>query len=46
MGGLLGLDRAELLSNTHWRVLFIKGLHKTVSDQKFLFACEVDSGTI
>jgi len=31
LGGLLGLDRNELLSNTHWRVLFIKGLHKSVS---------------
>jgi RNA recognition motif-containing protein len=31
LGGLLGLDMKELLSNTHWRVLFLRGIHTSVS---------------
>jgi len=32
LGGLLGLDRNELIQNTHWRVLFIKGIRRSVSN--------------
>ena len=31
MGGFMGLDRKELINNTHYRVLFVKGLYKHVS---------------
>ena len=31
LGGLNGLKREELIKNTHWRVLFIRGLGSTVS---------------
>ena len=31
LGGMRGLDRTELINNTHFRVLFIKGIHKNVS---------------
>jgi len=31
MGGFMGLDRKELIQNTHYRVLFIKGLYKHIS---------------
>jgi len=27
-GAMLGLDREELINNTHYRVLFIKGINK------------------
>ena len=33
MGGFMGLDRGELINNTHFRVLFIKGLYKNVSQK-------------
>ena len=31
LGGFMGLSREELIQNTHFRVVFIKGLFKTVS---------------
>ena len=31
LGGMMGLDRNELIQNTHFRVLFIKGIKRTVS---------------
>jgi len=31
LGGLNGLKREELIKNTHWRVLFIRGLSSNVS---------------
>ena len=31
LGGMLGLDRNELINNTHFRVLFITGINKNVS---------------
>jgi len=31
LGGMMGLDRNELIQNTHFRVLFIKGIRRTVS---------------
>jgi hypothetical protein len=34
MGGLLGLDKKELITNTHFRVLFIRGIRKTVSNKR------------
>jgi hypothetical protein len=34
MGGFMGLPRNELINNTHWRVLFLKGLYKSVSITK------------
>ena len=30
-GGMLGLDRNELINNTHFRVLFLKGMRRNVS---------------
>ena len=35
MGGFMGLDRKELINNTHFRVLFVKGLYKHVSNKSF-----------
>ena len=32
LGGLNGLKREELIKNTHWRVLFIRGISSTVSN--------------
>lgn len=31
LGGMIGLDRKELINNTHFRVLFIRGIKKSVS---------------
>ena len=36
MGGMLGLSRDQLIKNTHWRVLFIKGINYNVSILSFL----------
>lgn len=39
LGGMMGLNRQELISNTHFRVLFIKGLYKTVGREELKAAC-------
>lgn len=36
---MMGLNRQELISNTHFRVLFIKGLYKTVTREELKKAC-------
>lgn len=40
MGGFMGLDRKELINNTHYRVLFVKGLYKHITREEFHKACE------
>lgn len=41
LGGFMGLSRDELIQNTHFRVLFIKGLYKNVSRQKWYNALKL-----
>ena len=36
----MGLDRAELLNNTHFRVLFIKGIHRTITREQLAVVLE------
>jgi len=36
----MGLNRQELISNTHFRVLFIKGLYKHTTREELLKACK------
>lgn len=36
----MGLNRQELISNTHFRVLFIKGLYKETTRDELLKACK------
>lgn len=40
LGGLIGLNRHELISNTHFRVLFIRGLYKEVTKEQLKTICE------
>lgn len=40
LGGLIGLNRHELISNTHFRVLFIRGLYKEVTKDQLQKICE------
>lgn len=40
MGGLMGLNRDELIQNTHFRVLFIKGLYRSVTRDELQKVCE------
>ena len=40
LGGLNGLKREELIKNTHWRVLFIKGINPTVTRDALITICE------
>ena len=39
LGGIVGLNRHELISNTHFRVLFIKGLYKNVTRNELKEVC-------
>lgn len=39
LGGMVGLNRQELISNTHFRVLFIKGLYKSVTRNELREVC-------
>lgn len=39
-GALMGLNRNELLSNTHFRVLFIKNIQKNVTREQIKNICE------
>lgn len=39
LGGMMGLNHQELISNTHFRVLFIKGLYKNVTREDLKKAC-------
>lgn len=39
LGGMMGLNRQELISNTHFRVLFIKGLYKSITREELKKAC-------
>lgn len=39
LGGMMGLNRQELISNTHFRVLFIKGLYKHITREQLKKAC-------
>lgn len=40
LGGLNGLKREELIKNTHWRVLFIRGITSTVTREDLHTTCE------
>lgn len=40
LGGMMGLNRQELISNTHFRVLFIKGLYKHVIREDLKNICQ------
>lgn len=39
-GAMVGLNRHELISNTHFRVLFIKGLYKHISREDLKAVCD------
>ena len=40
LGGFQGLDKRELIENTHFRVLFIKGLNKNVTREQLMEVCD------
>jgi len=40
LGGMAGLSRDQLIKNTHWRVLFIKGINPSVPREALQTICE------